>query len=478
MKKYILLSLVFIFILPKITFGDFISEPTGLDLYKKIDSWIYDLEVKYLDKELKWWNVSKSIIDNLKKLAKEAWLDESCINWNPTTKDIQNIYNDNDSVSILNELLKNCYDKDDNSISTQTFNNYLKLINNVYLESSNKAQKKVDNIYKIWRIWMYSDWIDENSPFDLMSDIKDIDSIIFDEKIPYNWVNNDIWRDVRAALSWLNSLNNSKIVSDANKTVCVSNDFDINSVFWTNTWSTSTWNTLQNTWYSKVNDNNAWPCNNFFCIVIKFVTYSHKVLWWSNLSIEWLLKRSNDHLKKFSATSWIQAKMTINHFEIWLKDLNLPDIFHVWIQVSYKPVPLLDLDTPKNKKQDDDDFKSKNLLIRYYRNLWLDYERANDLNILKKKEPELKSLLDSTELWQNEVTNKMGNYNNIIEKIKKENEFVSQTVIDKKILADEVEDFYHNFLELESFSRAFMDYTLWVSWVVWKMNQIPQTWKN
>gem|GEM_PF-6829031 len=36
MRKY--LFLIFILLLPKISFGDFLSDPTGLDLYKKIDS--------------------------------------------------------------------------------------------------------------------------------------------------------------------------------------------------------------------------------------------------------------------------------------------------------------------------------------------------------------------------------------------------------------------------------------------------------
>jgi hypothetical protein len=53
MKKSIFLSLVFVLLLPKLSFGNFLSEPTGLDLYKKIDSGLYELELKYLEKELK-----------------------------------------------------------------------------------------------------------------------------------------------------------------------------------------------------------------------------------------------------------------------------------------------------------------------------------------------------------------------------------------------------------------------------------------
>jgi|GEM_PF-5806299 len=72
----------------------------------------------------------------------------------------------------------------------------------------------------------------------------------------------------------------------------------------------------------------------------------------------------------------------------------------------------------------------------------------------------MKSLLDSQELGQKEVVNKTDNLNFYINQIKKENEFVSQTVIDKKIIEEDMSDFYKQFLELESFSRAFMDYSI------------------
>lgn len=475
MRKY--LFLIFILLLPKISFGDFLSDPTGLDLYKKIDSWIFELEVKYLDKELKWWDEWWDIVENINKIAKTYWIENSCLKWKLKTQDVKDIYFDNNPNEILAKVLKDCFDEKDGSLSTTTLNQYLKIINKTYEDSKKRAQIKVNNIYKIWRIWMYSDGIEENSPFDLMVDLQNINSIIFEEKIEYDWVNvepkeRDNSNNDNPIFLWNNDYNNPEICFD-DKSWLSQNS--INQIFSQNKENIHKKNLFNS--YSQVNDNWIWPCNNFFCINIKFDTYNHALLgWWTNLSIEWLLKRSNEHLKKFVSTSLIQAKMTINHFEIWLKDLNLPDIFHVWLQVSYKPVPLLDVD--KNDKDDDDEFKYKNLLTRYYRNLGLDFERANDLNIFKKKENEMKSLLDSQELGQKEVVNKTDNLNFYINQIKKENEFVSQTVIDKKIIEEDMSDFYKQFLELESFSRAFMDYSIWLKWIIWKMNEIPQTWKN
>lgn len=483
MKKNIFLILVLGLILPKFSFGDFLSDPTWLDLYKKIDSWVYDLELKYLDKELRWWDMWWNIVDDLNKRAKNAWLNDTCFKWNLSVKDIKDIYNDNNSAEILSNVLKDCFDPEEASIWTTTFNNYLNIVNESYEENSKKAQTKVDNIYKIWRIWMYSDWVEENSPFDLQIDLQEINSIIFEEQIKYNWVNStNLWRDVNNLLSWknLNSKTNL-VIEDWNNWVCNLNDSwlsldSLNNVFWNINSPEETQN--KKTWYQKVNDNAFWPCNNFFCIAINFVTYNHNLLgWWTNLSIEWLLKRSNTHFKKFASTSLIQAKMTTNHFELWLKDLQLPEIFHVWVQVSYKPVPLMNVDK-KNKNKDEDDFKAKNLLDRYYRNFWLDYDRANDLHIFAQKENELKSILDSQELTIVDASEKKWDFQSYIETTKKENDYVSNTVVNKKVLEEDMNDFYNQFIELESFTNAFLDYAIWVKWVVWKMNQIPQGWKN
>jgi hypothetical protein len=36
--------------------------------------------------------------------------------------------------------------------------------------------------------------------------------------------------------------------------------------------------------------------------------------------------------------------------------------------------------------------------------------------------------------------------------------------------------FYNKYMELESFSRALMEYTFWSKWIIQKMNEIPQGW--
>lgn len=509
MKKYIYLYLVIALIVPNISFGSFLSDPTDLDLYKKIDKWYYDLELKYLDKELKGWDVNWSISDDLNKRSRLNELDE-CFSWDVSSKQLYDIYMDRDSNQILSTILKDCF-SENWDISIEAINDYYKIIEESYIENSNKAISKVENIYKIWRIWMYSDWIEENSPFDLMVDLDEINSIIFEEEIPYNWVNNyDLWASVDGILSWLNPFdsfdlnryynkddkqknsgntgltnNLSWVCLDDNNNSWLSDDI-FKDILWWNNWGWNNWNWLDlwlNNWtwwnlktnYKKVNDN-FWPCNNFFCILIDFVVYNHKLLWWgTNLSIEGLFKRSNEHFKKFASTSLIQSKMTTNNFEIWLKDLNLPDIFHVWVQVSYKPVPLLNVDK-KEKNIDNDEYKVENLFTKYYANLWLDYKRANDLHLYAKKDAEIKSLLDSQELSYSIFWEKFEKFNNYSKEIKKQNDYISQTLIDKKVIWDDLEWFYKKYAELEIFTRALMEYTFWAKWIITEMNKIPQWW--
>jgi len=536
MKIYIFLILILTLLFPNIIFG-FFSNPAWIDLYKKIDSWIYELELKYISKELKndKWDIAENL--NLNYIADDEW----CKFKNSLTEsDIIEISNNNIEKLALN--LDWCFDENWN-IPISIISKFSNLTKQRYIDSSIKAKNKIDSINKISKIWLYSDWIKENSPFDLISDLQDINSIIFEEKYEYKWVNNHNIQDVvdnilwwesidnAMALSQYNSIKDNSITNSTNNSTTNTTNSKKNQITWINikdwnnqvcdnsvswldpdiidallkptpeVWNTvwnssltqrsssssppneinnanptSTQNTIKD--YKKVNDNSKWPCNDFFCITIEFVMYNHNLLgWWTNLSIEWLIKRSNDHLKKFAWTSLVQWKMAINNFEIWLKDLNLPDLFHVWVVVSHKPVPIVNLDKKdKNEGRDETDFSSKNLLERYYKSLWLDYKRSNDLTIFKQTESELKTMLDTQELsiWQ--IKGKEEDLQKIREKAKKEISLVSEIIIDKKIIHEDMNDFYKQFSELESFIKAMMDYSISTNWIIKGMKAIPIWW--
>ena len=112
--------------------------------------------------------------------------------------------------------------------------------------------------------------------------------------------------------------------------------------------------------------------------------YEHNLFWWSeNITIEYLLNRSNEHLKKYASTSLLPWEMTNNNFELWFKDLNLADIFHIWFQISTKPIPILEIED--KSKKDETEYSAKNMFEAYYKSQWLDYKRRNDIILLQKR---------------------------------------------------------------------------------------------
>jgi hypothetical protein len=232
--------------------------------------------------------------------------------------------------------------------------------------------------------------------------------------------------------------------------------------------------------YNKVRDNSEWPCESFFCITIDFIMYQHSLFgWWENITIEYLLNRSNEHLKKISATSLVPAKMTTNNFEIWLKDLNLPDIFHLGFQVSTKPVPILNIED--KSKRDETEFAAKNMLEEYYEANWLDYKRRNDLVLLKNTEQEKQIILNSENLTIKNALEKQKEYfevkYNITEfnkysKEKKKVNLINKS-IEKKVSYWVLQTFEEQYTELDKFTITINDYVKNLQSIIGAMNTIP-----
>lgn len=58
-------------------------------------------------------------------------------------------------------------------------------IENLRNSKKQDAAQKSKDIYEIARIGLYSDGVLENSPFDIIVDLQDIDTVIFGEEIEY-----------------------------------------------------------------------------------------------------------------------------------------------------------------------------------------------------------------------------------------------------------------------------------------------------
>lgn len=473
------------------------------------------------------------------KINKQSW--SNCLKENLSVEEINYVASEWKIDLLYNKIDDNC--KKDWEITQNVLANLISSISSVDKEYKNKAKAKTDQIFNLGSTWIYADWFEWNSPFDLIIDLQNIDSIIFtEESTIYEW-NTDLdlaWEISslidnaneinRTPLDILNlnvinknnnnsnkEFNNLKTFDEVNSNSIYSNylcNID-NSNSWLNEDSLDFLNSdlkvdedIIETWtgkvlpkdkevvkkkkelekeaikmplsgYNKVTDSWQFPCNTFFCIDIKFITYNHLLLWgwFQDMSIEYLLNRSNDHLKKFTNASLAWSKMTMNNFELWLKDLNLPDIFHIWIKVSKKPIPMLSIEK-EDKKEEDDIFSTENQLKFYYESYWLEYKRRNDLSLLKKVDIDKQIALNSNLLTTWEYLEKIPAFNKYQEDKQKQKEVMSK-LIENEVKTWIMSDLETQFKELEVFNSSIKDYIMDLDKIISNMLKVPSdTWAN
>ncbi len=221
--------------------------------------------------------------------------------------------------------------------------------------------------------------------------------------------------------------------------------------------------------YVKINDNSSWGCNRFFCITIDFVVKKQKALWWykNKKTIEWVLNESNKHLKKWANTSLAQSKMTTNNFELNLRDINMPEMFHLWLVVMKKAPPILNLEniTQKQESWENQSWNSQNvlnMLRKKYKSLWLDYNNSNDIRNFLRKDEEVLSIISSIENSSTRAEKLMNEYR---ESLRLESKIVEyQNYEEKKEIKNNLlKDFGEKFFELEQFTSNLLEYSqnLW-----------------
>jgi hypothetical protein len=184
--KYILKMFAFILII-KASFlfsFSFLWTDLWLDLYKNIDSGIDSLEKKQYSYELKWWIEWWTIADKINRILKNKWLGYCKVDKDITEDILKKILQG--SIFLLRNLMpEECSD-------VSILGDINQSIVSLDKEIKERAKIKTKEIQNISKIWLYSDWNIENSPFDIIEDIKQIDQIVFTQKIEYEWEKN-IW---------------------------------------------------------------------------------------------------------------------------------------------------------------------------------------------------------------------------------------------------------------------------------------------
>jgi hypothetical protein len=475
----------------------FFWDADSLNLYKNIDSWVNELQEKMLDIEINWYEIDNTINKEIHELAKLEKLPLCLKEWKIIdTKTFKNIITNQNIEKMISFFWNEC--KNNGQFSTVLIQEYMNLFNIYYKDAEYRATKKTIKTYKLSSLGIYSDWNKENSWFDLITDIEEVDKIIFSSTNEYIWeeglnLNNNISKTIdiiskkeKKKIIYDNE-KNSTIEQNNNNYICNNKESWLNNDSNANllddilnvgsTWSTNinpakNWELDNNGDYIEQNDNSDWPCNWFFCIVVEFLMYNHSLLWgWENITIEYLLNRSNKHLKNFAASSWVPAKMTFNNFQINTDWLNLMDSFHMWFQVTKKPVPILNINkSGKNKSQN---IKAIEILKKYYDNKWLDYNKRNSITLLKKIEQEKQSILSSQNITNQNAFNKQEEYyqTHLLNQEKQSKKF--QTIIEKQSSYWISTEFYNQFSELERFTSWINDYVNNINSIIKNMNKIP-----
>jgi len=534
-------------------------EDLGLNLYKSIDEWLEELELKQYHYELRAQSNSDSnIIEKVNSILETNNVECDI----KTPGDIDLIANA--SSTQMQEVLKKCSENPD-QISNIQANNIIDSVSKVRDSLRNRAEEKSKQIYSISRIGLYSDGTTDNSPFDLMIDLEEIDRVIFSEEIEYIWEDYgtlDFDTELDDFIDWEDSIQEAYLASlapegwnipseieenelgtntgeeddienpeiieeewgsiftteDGHLYACYTDQdgswFDETTLNWltdnihaTNTieirniyenwssWSESlTANTSENSsarWKrildkkprfwpnsSYTPQHDVWGCESFFCITLGFVTKQQNLLWawwgWQTVSIESVLSKVDEHLYHFSNTSLIQSKMTTNNFEIGLV---IPDLWDMlrwfWMEIQSKPIPILDIDNKDGEENlEGDTFTQRWILNAYYKNLGLDYNRINNMDIYEQRIIESKAIQDTAELSTNEVVNRLRDAREYSETQAEENKSLALAV-ENKVAYDELEDFYEQFIELEKFTVAIKDFSIGVSAYIKEMTKIP-----
>ncbi len=182
MKKIILISILGFFITLPLSSYALLDGDFWIDMYKKIDEGMTNMESKNYQYELTGQG-KISIEDEFNKRLKSEWIPPCISSLSP--EDIKKIRGW-DVETLTKKLNPGCLGKNGSSVSNEQISQYIWGISKVDDSIIKNAEDKTRHTYELSRVWLYSDGSKENSPFDLVNDIQDIDDIIFCQNSQYN----------------------------------------------------------------------------------------------------------------------------------------------------------------------------------------------------------------------------------------------------------------------------------------------------
>lgn len=521
-KKILIISLLWVFFCSPNIYA-FLWDDLGIDIYGQIDQNYWNLEQKQYEYELtgQW---EADINEVLKPIFADYGI--TCNIWSASDIDTMLSWNN------IAEIVKRCSWEGEKvpALLAERVSNALSYIRKTYTQ---RAETKAQKTFEVERIGLYSDGNIENSPFDLIEDLIQIDTIIFSEELEYEWVARDnanddfekhllgveddsvddsieeeindedeiIWSweiDDEDEIIWENIIEyldyHNYVCSDENQAGL--DEDTLNGIIWEIEWygpyvsNPSYWEypnwivPLDGWWagpslgwveltgkYTPVRD--EFPCDGFFCITIEFQKTDYGLAGWETNTIESILKKVWKHTEKPANASLTQRKQTTNNFELGSIIDDLPGMLRGFgIEVSSKPVPILDVENEREDSLEWDRFEIKNLLSRYYNNQGLDYERRNDLSIFGSKEHEQKVFQTAGWMPLKYSENRL-NQLSIFEAARRENNRIISKEIDNEIITRDLKQYSHLFAELEIFAAAIENFSFGFTGNLNEMKLIP-----
>lgn len=538
MKNNLFTKIFFILCFFSLNFNTqaFFGESEDYDLYKNLEknynslqSWAYNYELTGKHSSIK--DKLNSLI-NQRSQIDQKWF-KDCFEQDLAPSHIEAIAHGDISI-LYKKIWDNCKDSSGN-IQAQTISYIQTIIENYYIESQVEATEKIELIWDISSLGIYADGSLENSSFDLIEDLERINDIIFASKFEYSWVENDNYKDIfndildtkksqvaqevndpkilEELLTWEKAYSSDvwgsyieEILSHTQNTnacfdpsswdhgidlafaqwwITLIDDKSLNKELYDDlvsqnesNWNTSSGAATTEIWwnYESVNDNSQWPCDSFYCITVNFKTYNHQLLgWWDNITIEYLIDRSNQHLRRFANASLIPAKMTTNNFELGLTNLDLSELFHMWFQIQTKPVPILKVNKSQDENSPKDKHSTQALLEKYYKAYWLDYQRRNDLDIFTKKQQELSSLIQSSNVLYSEATQRIQELENYKNEKNIEIDLLKKDIWQKYNYTS-LNSFQEQLIEIRNFTKSIEDYSHTLNDLIVAMQKIKSDW--
>lgn len=507
----------------------FIGEDLWLDIYKALDEGVKNLEQTQYEYELSWqWE--GSVFETVNQILWREWLE--C-----------NIYSANDIERLLwgdwwnaIEAITSACAGWESRVPLQFSERVQNALRDIRRVFSQRAEKKAEMTYRVARIGLYADGNTENSPFDLIIDLQEIDKIIFWEEIEYDWVtpvsnqsfqdfinriiNDPITGDTQDEdepwvveedepwveeveededipmtgtlpipehlyacpapnTSWLDDEEYERLVRTFNPRWAWSYIPIINTFLYPG-WIRDDWGDWQWPFNSEGPSGNfssskaPWACNEFFCIIIEFETTEYWLIGWETRSIMKVLWKVAEHCEKPANASLTQRKQTTNNFEIGSIIKDLPGMLRwLGIEVSTKPIPILE-ETEQDEDPTREEIKQEveNMLRESYKWLWLDYNRQNDIEIADRSAIVQKIFQTSGGMSIAYPEQRFNDFRTY------DRAFIQASVRTQSDTSNittqrQLQWFVHHFNELERFTFSLSDFIEQFSWVITTLEKIP-----